>query len=136
MYNETRGLVNKTVMFTLGMMVMEIEASSLKELENSIQIVKQNIEVSLVVTSGKCEYPYMNLLIQDDRAYVHYFSSDDEAGFQSIGESESDEIVTINASQEYYVPEHTLVSLDSALFAAKEFIQTKALPKCIEWYEL
>jgi hypothetical protein len=118
------------------MMVMEIEVNSLKELEKSIEVIKENIEVSVFVTSEKCECPYMNLLIQGNRAYVHYFSAGDVAGFQSIGESESDEIVTINSSYEYNVPEYTLVSLDSALSAAKEFIQTTTLPKSIEWYEM
>ncbi len=117
-------------------MVMEIEVKNLKELEKSIELIKENIDVSVFVTSGKWECPYMNLLIQGNRAYVHYFSAGDVAGFQSIGESESDEIVTINSGHEYYVPEYTLVSLDSALNAAKEFIQTKTLPKSIEWHEM
>ena len=115
---------------------MELEASTLEELEDSIQVIKKNTEVSLFVTLGNWECPYMNLLIQGTRAYVHYFSADDEAGFQSIGESESNQLVTINASQEYSVPEYTLVSLDSALYAAKEFIEEKSLPISLEWYEL
>jgi hypothetical protein len=118
------------------MMVVDMEVSSLEELENSIQQIKQYTEISLFVTLGKFECPFMNLLIQGDRVYVHYFSKNREAGFQSIGKTERNEMVTINASQQYYVPEYTLVTLDSALHAAKEFLMTNEIPKSIEWYEL
>jgi hypothetical protein len=36
------------------MMAMEIEVNSLKELEKSIEVIKENIEVSVFVTSEKC----------------------------------------------------------------------------------
>jgi biotin synthase-like enzyme len=60
------------------MRVMELEASTLDELEDSIQVIKKNTKVSLFVTLGNWECPYMNLRIQGTRAYVHYFSVDDE----------------------------------------------------------
>jgi hypothetical protein len=45
-------------------------------------------------------------------------------------------MLTINTSQEYSVPENTLVPSDSALYSAKEFTETKSLPISTEWYEL
>jgi hypothetical protein len=83
----------------------------------------------------------MSLLVKGDLAYVHYFPKPSHPGFRSLGSivqpaKEMTIFYLDNLQQEQPVLNNAIIPFHAALDAAKEFFQTKVLPKCIPWVEL
>jgi Immunity protein Imm1 len=86
-------------------------------------------------------YPFLGVLVKGDLAYVHYFPEDRHAGHRSLGNLPG---LDPEGLTTFYLDEGTpqeilndgIVLFEKALAAAKEFHQSPALPRSIEWQEL
>jgi len=86
---------------------------------------------------GSDEYPYLALLVNGERAVLHYFSSRQCGSYQSIGNDNIDEATKFIISGETWTsPNYAVVTLNSAIECAKQFVNTQQIPSCIEWNEL
>jgi len=88
---------------------------------------------------GKPEapYPYLALLVSHDRWYVYYFPNDAEAGSFVAGDSPNAVGTTrLPAGWDIEVDNTTLVSGDTALRAASEFMTTGSRPTGLRWVDL
>jgi hypothetical protein len=84
--------------------------------------------------------PYLDIFIKDDMAVLHYFFCDDEPPFISQNENRNsleyiDFIENINGAT-VGLPSNCVLSVEEALEAIKEFIDTKSKPLCIKWLAL
>ena len=89
------------------------------------------------------EYPYVALHVNGDVAYLHYFPSDGHPGFQSTlvdGNAVDADIHFLNLdgteAGAFDMPRSTLISLDDAITAVREFARDGQLPPSIAWFEL
>jgi hypothetical protein len=90
-------------------------------------------------------YPWLAVLINGSVAYIHYFPTEGHAGFQSVAvpAPTGDSQQTVHFLQAgdceadgFDMPAYTTVAADLGLAAARQFLHTRSLPKCIRWEEL
>jgi Immunity protein Imm1 len=86
-------------------------------------------------------YPQLSLLVHAESAVLHYFSEDGDAGAQSIGLSDGNEMVEFaqlpgGGADDIGVPQSAVLATDVAMRAAEEFALTLARPARIEWFQL
>lgn len=113
-----------------------MKVENLADLQKALDFSRNQSEFSIWISLGDSQYPYINVLIKGDLAYVHYFEKEGHPGYQSIGRSTEDGMITINEEDQMIVPMDTLVSVDKAAKAGQEFLKTHILPNAIEWLEL
>lgn len=88
------------------------------------------------------EFPHLAILVNQDRACVHYFPEEGHPGFRSRGEVEGplDEeylvFYTNTPQEELTVPAKASVPVDLAIRAAREFFADPRLPPALRWDEL
>jgi hypothetical protein len=85
-------------------------------------------------------FPALLILVKGDLAVLHYQTVADEPGFRSLSEKEEGEPMYFsigpNTGDDVEEPTDALVSLETALQAAKEFFDSRKLPESIKWIEL
>lgn len=84
---------------------------------------------------GKEEYPCLAVLINGNRACIHYFLEADGKMWQSIGYGNCDVVFKSNG-EEIEMPANAVVSLDKAMECVMHFADSEDRPECIEWREL
>ena len=95
-----------------------------------------------VIYRDKMSYPYLELLVKDDKAYAYFFPDEEAAGYQAYNANISidDDNITIfymnTPTEEMYVPNRYVIQIKEAVQIVMEFINTQALPSCGEWEEL
>ena len=89
------------------------------------------------------EYPYLALHLNGDVAYLHYFPSDGHPGFQPTVPDGTDVVADVHflnldgtESGAFDMPRSTLISVDDAVTAVREFARDSEPPPSIEWFEL
>ena len=86
---------------------------------------------------GDSEYPALSVIVNGEKAVVHYFSSEQGGSYQS---AENDKIAGttkfLAGGEIWEAPNYTVIPLLSAIECAKQFIETKQRPLCITWNEL
>ena len=83
---------------------------------------------------GGSEYPCLAVLVNGDRACVHYFEAEGVM-WQSQGDF-SKGTVFLAGGEEWNAPAGTVVSIESAICCAEEFFDSMKRPDCIEWQRL
>lgn len=106
---------------------------TIQDLENQFRNMDIDQELSLWIGSN---YLTLNILVNDGFAYLHCFPAEKHPGFKSLNGMPHTRMVLVNTEDDIEVSDDSLVDLDSAFRAGKEFIQTKSIPKEIEWLEL
>jgi len=110
-----------------------IEGREFAEFQEFVLNRENESEMSLWIGS---EYPCMNLLIKGEIAHMCYFPSRDHPGYISQNGQNNEGSILINGSDHIEVPTDSIISVNTALEAAKEFCETSALPKNSKWLEL
>ncbi len=104
-----------------------------EELQKHISNLEHESEMSFWLGSG---YPCMNFLAKGDASYLCYFPGQDRSCYISQNGQNVEGVTLINENEQAEVPLDTIISRSEALEAAREFFQSKHLPKCIQWLEL
>ncbi len=86
------------------------------------------------------EFPFISLLVDGSLAYLHYFPSECNAGFSSIGSAGLPEGETNfrldSIRQVQPIQNSQVVNVSSAVAAVEEFYYSPDLPQAIEWMEM
>lgn len=94
------------------------------------------------LSHGDEKFPAINLLVNGDLAYLHYFPGEDHPGFASVGDLENLDpegqttFLLETFSDSLQILNEHVVLFSDALKAAQEFAKSAGLPKCIQWDEL
>jgi len=86
--------------------------------------------------------PAISLLVRGDLSYIHYFPVEGHPGFASVGSIEDldmDGFTTFRfetLEQEQEIWNRQVIPASAAMSAAKDFFNSKELPKSILWNEL
>ena len=95
-----------------------------------------------IIYRDEKSYPYLELLVKDDKAFAYFFPDEEAAGYQAYNAkiSTNDNNMTIfymnTPTEEMYVPDRYVIQKEEAVQIVMEFISTQALPSCAEWEEL
>jgi len=91
---------------------------------------------------GAEERPAINIMVNGDLAYVHYFPDDDHPGYGSAGavpnlsRGGKTNSFMHSSDQPNPIRNDAVVPFSKALKVAQEFAVSKSLPKCIPWRSL
>ena len=110
-----------------------VKAHDFEKVQKLLSNREQQSEISLWLGSG---YPCMNLLVKGETAHVCFFPSYNHPGYISQNGQDIERSTLINEKDHIEVPVSSIISVDAALEAAKEFCATTVLPKNSEWLEL
>jgi hypothetical protein len=94
------------------------------------------------LSHGSNEFPAINIMVNGDLAYVHYFPEAHHPGFASVGTVPSlksgrdTDFFLSNSNEPLGIMNEAVVCFSDALKAAQEFAIFPALPKSIQWSEL
>lgn len=128
------------------MIIKDYEDSYSATNENDIEEImahryKGNVN-AFWLSHGANNFPVMLVLVKENVASLHFFTKDRDPGLSSIGHVNGYESGGIsifymnNAEEEHEVSNDSIILVNLAICAAKEFQITKSLPKCVEWLEL
>ena len=110
-----------------------MEIRTIEEFANFLQDSKLNGELGLWFGEG---YPVLNIYIKGNLAYLHYFPGEGHPGYKSLNGKEHTKMVLVNAEDSIEVSDDSLLEVNTALEAAKEFLTVKSKPKGVSWLEL
>jgi len=113
----------------------EVDVCSDSEIEKIILECATGLDEILIY--GNNEFPYLSLLVNGERAVLHYFSSEQCGSYQSVGNDGIDEATKFMiAGDMWTAPNYAVVPLSSAIECAKQFAKTQQRPSYIGWNEL
>jgi hypothetical protein len=85
-------------------------------------------------------HPAMSILVNGDLASIHYFPTERNPGFASVGGLQNVEptevVFFVSPTEKIWVDSGAVISFADAVRAAREFSISATMPKCIEWLEL
>jgi hypothetical protein len=92
------------------------------------------------LSHGEEKFPALFILVRGRLASLHYFPRDRHPGFRSCADDvqTSDQFTKffINPGEEQPLLSQSVVSFETALAVAKEFLASSALPTNLRWLEL
>ena len=118
------------------------EASSLAEFQAVLETRYGPDANSFWISHDDEKNPVISLLVKGNLSCIHYFPYEGHPGFVSVGAAEGLDkdgfttfcFETLKQDQEIWNPHVILAS--AAMSAARDFFNSKELPKSIEWEEL
>ena len=98
-------------------------------------IMECSIGLNEICVFGESEYPYMTISVNQEKAVLHYFKS--EQCSQSFGNNYANNDTEFFAGGEVWnAPGEVVIPLSSAIESVKQFFKTQERPTCIKWNEL
>jgi hypothetical protein len=97
---------------------------------------------SFWLSQGGEKRPTINIMVNGDLAYVHYFPDDDHPGFASVGGLSKLSRGGIThffpglTAEPFDILNEAVVPFSSALKVAQEFAISSTMPRCIAWSSL
>jgi hypothetical protein len=97
---------------------------------------------SFWLSHGIQEFPAINIMVNGELAYVHYFPEERHPGYASVGNLSHLPRGGITnffhdpGSEPFDILNEAVVPFSEALKVAQEFAVSKDLPKCISWNSL
>jgi len=97
---------------------------------------------SFWLSHGDDRFPAINIMVNGDLAYVHYFPNDDHPGYASVGalpnlsRGGKTNFFMHSSDEPNAIRNDAVVPFSSALKTAQEFAVSKNMPKCIPWRSL
>lgn len=86
---------------------------------------------------GESEYPCLAIPVGGEKAVVHYFLTEQEGHYQSVGDRDADGTTTFLAGGDRWdAPNDIVVPLSVAIECVKQFLATQERPTCVEWDEI
>ncbi|KQV59515.1 Imm1 family immunity protein [Duganella sp. Root336D2] len=81
------------------------------------------------------DFPYLVAMIKDDLGCLQYFSDEDHAGLNSVGDESAQgySLFYINITEEQDIANDMVIPVSKVLDACKEFMKTKSVPKSVKW---
>jgi hypothetical protein len=121
----------------------QLEVESDQELESLFRDCRSG-PYGAFFFSHSHDWPMLSVLLHDSFACVHYFPTDGEAGYHSITDGSFPASGgTLHFLQpggheghSFHIDASMIVSVGTALSAAREFLTTPSRPTCIQWGEL
>ena len=95
-----------------------------------------------IIYRSEKSYPYLELLIKDDKAFAYFFPNEEAAGYRAYNanvniDNNSSTLFYMNTpTEKMYVPNRYVIPKKEAVQIVLEFISTQALPSCGKWDEL
>jgi hypothetical protein len=93
------------------------------------------------LSHGSNDFPTINIMVNGDLAYIHYFPERRHPGFSSIGmapglKSGGESVFFPSSSNEPLgIMNEQVVGFSDAMKVAQEFAFSAAMPKSIRWFE-
>jgi hypothetical protein len=97
---------------------------------------------SFWLSHGAERFPAINIMINGDLAYVHYFPEERHPGYASVGGPPNLTREGITnffphpSDEPFDIRNDAVVPFSKALKVAQEFAASKGMPKCIAWRSL
>ena len=97
---------------------------------------------SFWLADGAGTFPAINIMVNGDLAYVHYFPNDNHPGFASVGNlpglrvGEFSEFFPEQSNDSFDIMNEAVIPFSDALKVAQEFASSPTMPKCIGWNSL
>jgi hypothetical protein len=97
---------------------------------------------SFWVADSAGAFPAINIMVNGDLAYVHYFPKDQHPGYASVGGAlglnpeEDTDFFHDNAQETFPIMNDSVVPFSDALKVVQGFAISKSIPKCVQWNEL
>ena len=93
------------------------------------------------LSHGTEKFPAICILVKGDLAHVHYFHKDRDPGFASVAKVPSPNpnetsVFFVRPTEKIWIRNGAVIPFSDALRVAQEFSISKAMPKCIQWFEL
>lgn len=117
------------------------ECSDFEELREILdKRTEKGVNEFIISTNEK--FPYMIMSVKGEYACLSYFREEDDPGYSSVNnvpilDKDGISIFYTNTdSEEIEVANYSIIKIEDAVSAVKEFFETQQLPKCIEWEEL
>jgi hypothetical protein len=94
------------------------------------------------LSHGSKQFPAINIMVNGELAYVHYFPKEQHPGFASVGTvpglrpGEETGFFLNSSIEPLEIMNEAVVRFSDALRAAQEFAISVAMPNCIQWSEL
>jgi len=91
---------------------------------------------------GTQKFPSINIMVNGDLAYVHYFPEERHPGYASVGglshlsRGGITNFFHVPGDEPFDILNGAVVPFSEALKVAQEFAVSKDLPKCIPWNSL
>jgi len=118
------------------------EVESVSELVAFLSKRDQRNSNSFWLSKKDQSYPTINILVNGEFAYAHFWALEESAGFRSIGncdelEKNDGTIFYLSENEEEQLIWNNMVlTFEKSLEVAKEFFLNQKLPKSIKWEEL
>lgn len=118
------------------------EVASAEELEVVLRQRGERGENEFWLSHRDAQYPAISVTVMDDAAVVHYFPTENEAGFQSLRRGTPQAAGTMcrfyisQSGNTIEVPNSAVVPFHLAMAAAIQFFHRNKLPACIDWIKL
>jgi hypothetical protein len=98
---------------------------------------------SFWLSHGTEQRPAINIMVNGDLAYVHYFPDEDHPGYASVGALShlprggiTNFFDGPSGGEPFDILNEAVVPFSEALKVAQEFAVSKEMPKCIPWRSL
>lgn len=94
--------------------------------------------VNEFIISTNKPFPYIIMSVKEKYASLNYFREENDPGYSSVNNTplfDADGIsifYTNTDSEEIEVANYSIIKMEDAISAIKEFFETEELPKCIE----
>ena len=94
---------------------------------------------SFWLSHGTEKFPAINIMVNGDLAYVHYFPEERHPGYASVGNLSHlsrggiTHFFHVPGEEPFDILNEAVVPFSEALKVAQEFAVSKEMPKCIPW---
>jgi hypothetical protein len=92
-----------------------------------------------LIADTQSEYPMLTILVRGDISAVYYFPRVGHPGFASTGDRRPGELETFYSGsprEVLQIASDAVIPFEVARAAAREFMESPALPTAISWFEL
>ena len=109
-----------------------------EELAEALKMRDSGGDAEFVLYCQGTDNQNLTLCAAGNQWFLYFFPEDNTScGFQSLGDdTNSNETTLMPAGSNIEVSNRTLVTSETALNAAREFMAAGEIPRCIEWEEL
>src|SRR5215469_17125394 len=127
----------KVTDFDIARIESAIDVTTRLEIESALSKRDDAGMNSFWLSHGTEEFPAINIMVNGDLAYVHYFPDDDHPGYGSAGavpnlsRGGKTNSFMHSSDQPNPIRNDAVVPFSKALKVAQEFAVSKSLPKCI-----
>lgn len=118
-------------------------ANDLDTISDVLRTRNDKGENAFWITRGDDKFPMLSVLIRGELATLQYFRKDRDAGLASVGQKPTtlkENVIAFpisqNSADDLLIQSDSLISVEKAIKAVREFFESGEVPKSVEWLEL